>query len=340
MTVEMIINQVKAATYCLKRVRSKGKIVTAANNRSGKRCRLPFGFQQCGLFSIDNSELFLAWNQTMSGLVSELLVQFHMSRFSTFASCVAFLKEAFGLAFPVILDARIRRLDCCIDVQASYSAIRRCLSQPRARVSEEIRSGRSTLYLGTWPRQTCCYQKELKSDQLDYIKKKSSRVSGDENVSAIRIEVRHKRNRVPIIALREIEQLRDFNPFAHLQLNTIKRVPSSENISSKTKVIIDAYLHRCRELGAHEARKSFNANGNFKRTIGIHLKPLRLCFKKAWKRRMRRFLGEQEIHFPPSLNDFIIFDRFCQKPKSLLPQSSFSRNESEVVEKRSEAVPS
>lgn len=322
MTVELAIYHLGVAEKIRNRVQSQGRIWIRPRNKKGNRCYRRPGYYFSQHYIIFRHRCFLAWNPMVfreSDPLAPLIIQIHLSHFKNFSDFMRWAKAAFGKALPIVLEARIFRFDCPIDLDVTYESMRRCLSQPRAQTREEFKSETRTSYLGTSPRETCVYEKKIKKSLLDYRRESARQKGPDALVKAIRIEVRLKGKYLPIERLRDIERLRNSSPFNHLRLNTVRRVLLDGDLLPKTRLILDAYLQRCRKVGAQEARRSFSQHGNFKRTIEKYLGPLKgLNLQKAWQRRMRRFLGSELLVFPPPV-DAAYLEQFNKPALEVLP---------------------
>ncbi len=196
------------------------------------------------------------------------------------------LKKLFGEFYSHALDAKILRLDCAIDVAIAIYELEKNLVYPRGRTVTKWRSNKKTTYLGVPPKETCIYQKAVPGNKLDYHREVSS-----DMVECTRIETRFFNKKVPITCLREIEKLREINPFEHLQIYRTKNLLPL-NIPPQTRIKIAAFRDLSRRHGAQEARRILNFDRNFKRTVEKYIQPSEHSFDlhRAWKRRVRRFL--------------------------------------------------
>jgi len=304
-----ISTRVKGAdTYIVRRITKHGHRITRKGNTQGFEPISP-EFSNSRQFKVSGHFVHLEWISKKPGHDNPVLkATIHLSHFRNFNSFLEWGESTFGRCFPLIIDGQITRLDLCVDIGLPYNFVHQNLFQPRGRNDRRIESGKHTLYLGAYPNRSRVYEKMLSSKDLDY---GPSPTVQHELVSGVRIEAETHREKKPIQTLRQVEHLRRVNPFSHLRFLGKNRLIVDSSLPMKTKTILWAFEGRCKEIGANQARKEFNRSGNFSKTIEKHYRPLQAdILKKAWKHRVKNFLGSRPIKFPEPLTDLSFLQKY------------------------------
>lgn len=311
-TVKIAIEDSDAAKWIRTQVRIKGFPHHSRKSKHQREAR-EFGYRRGGAFDILGKYVHISWSPKKRKKpkppkkprppLAPLLLTTHLSNFEDdeHGDTYAFFRWAqagFGIhTLTAILDGRIKRLDTAIDVEMDIDTAEDEIIQPRARAERQVRSRTKTIYWGRLPRLTRAYEREVPRCRLDH----NLSEDGDpgEIIKGVRIEADHRRKKILIQRLRDVEQLRHINPFSHLEfLNQTKTVIASDT-PIKTKYKLLAFQKRCEQVGAQAARKEFNQDRNFKRTVERYLVQTKdFNFEMAWKRRIERFLGPSPVRFP------------------------------------------
>ena len=119
---------------------------------------------QVGRFS-----LFVAYDPLAGRTnLDELFMTVHLSHFRTMQDATQWLHPILGDSLAQLPEARILRLDRCVDLSLPFEAIRETVQQPRvARVLNYQGRARRSEYLGKLPRQTVLYEKWIEPDFID-----------------------------------------------------------------------------------------------------------------------------------------------------------------------------
>lgn len=236
----------------------------------------------------NGKSIFLAcdrWND----LYPSAIIQLHASQFNTLEECTNWLSPLFGNRENEIPDLALRRLDLCIDVNVPQDTVRQCIRRPYARFMREYVSTGVSNYYGKPPLEIVIYSKTFPVSTVDYSPAELSS-SGNEIVHGTRIEARFTGVKRPIHTLREVNRLREFNPFSKLQTISLDEALIAE-APLQTKYMIESYLRKCEMDGAHAAIREFNQDRNFFARIRPYLGPVKLDLEAGWKNRINRFLG-------------------------------------------------
>lgn len=286
-TVEIGIFEGATEKEILTQIQSVGSFLSV-----GKRAR---GYDRAGAFQAEGHHFYFKWGRRHLEL-PVLKVNFSLSKFDSFQDFLKWSDKVFGKFQPMVIDGKIYRFDACIDLYSSFKSVHSSLVQPRARSERVIKSKGKTYQLGRHPRKTTVYEKTIKTKNLDQRKKKHRTSDPESEVSGTRVEVQQWGKKIPIGSLRDIDKLRTINPFSHLQ--TLEKPLIPDDLPLKTKQILWAFQQRCGEVGTQQARKEFNQNRNFSRTVGKYIgKNQKLNLERYWQRRVKRFLGDQPV-FP------------------------------------------
>lgn len=270
----------------------------SARNEDGRLKKNHAGYRYRMCRSIAGRAMYFSW-EPLHPDVPELLLGFHASHFSNIDELHSWLKCFTGEYFSRVLDGKIRRIDCCVDIQVPFDTINECLTQSRAERIEKRRNrqSRKTLYLGKPPRETACYQKMLLREQVDLLNCEQD-FEANKPIEVTRVETRLLGKHRPIETFRDVPKLLDFNPFQHLELQAVDEV-LLRNANPKSLNLIDAYRYNRDKLGGQEARERFNRNRNFSKAIGKYLGRLDLDLGQVWQYRMKRYLNNSNSYKLP-----------------------------------------
>jgi hypothetical protein len=248
------------------------------------------GFDRHVNLAIGGYDLFVAWNDDPLDLRIQL--QFHCSHFDTFGQLTRWIFAAMGQrGVDMILDARVKRIDQCIDIKLPPETIWRVLSQTRVTEIARWKSKESTLYFGRPNnRYYRIYPKTVRSDlHFDFVPE--NYVNSD--LMGTRIEVQCKGKNCPISSLRDVRKLLLTNPFSSLKTASIpeellKSLPPNQVLK------IEGFLRYRDQYGIAAARRHYNRkNKNFHRDIGRFIGPVDLLdLGEAWKHRISRYLDD------------------------------------------------
>lgn len=250
----------------------------------GPRVRLPAGYN--GLISGHLKEKFLyclTWGPSRDN-PQKAVFGAHLSSFNNIEEFYSWL-DLFGPELGDYLGTSpLRRLDICVDIKVPFETVASLLTNVRARkVTRYEQNGRSTLYIGTRPRQTYAYSKSVPIyDQVPA-------VVSPQTVDGTRIEVRFFGKKLPIQSLDELPHLYFADVFGHLQLLEIDDAVLAALPPSKMH-LIRSFKWRAAEVGLQQARREFNQNKNFHRDIGRYLLPSsRMNLEEAFLSRCQRW---------------------------------------------------
>jgi hypothetical protein len=258
-----------------------------------KMSRPAYPYQEHVFATIGGKFVYCAWNP--KNLVAPaMIMQLHLSHFSDVSEFLGWSSDTFGDLTDEILRARIRRGDFCVDLGLPFEALEQALYQPRATKVVKWTSRRRTLYIGAKPRQSYIYEKSVPVSSLDYVDQKFIGDGRNGVVKATRLEVRHHGAYLKVPNLAGLEVLRRIDPFEHLHLFHLDETVVS-NIRFEKHPMLGAFLYARDRWGAHHARRIFNRQGNFSRSIGKHLGSVDdSILRNAWNTRRGRFLGIRE----------------------------------------------
>ncbi len=269
--------------------------------------RKPFGwlrdYNTMNAYKFEGKDVFIGRDRKHDvPTLAVLRFEVHLSQFISFNDFLEWAKKVFREAFPCLIDAKIFRLDLPVDIASSLDFYVRHLHQPRARNQCMTKRGKRTLAIGAYPLGTHVYEWDCPRNQVDlFLDDRKPNDNGDIRVT--RIEPRRWGTKVPIQSLRDIDDLRTFDPFQHLRLiGDLVHIP--DHLPTPTKNMLIAFQSLSKDFGVQEARKRLNQQRNFSRTVEKYLQPIpQNILRKAWKKHIRRFLDTQLVIFPPPLKD-------------------------------------
>ena len=301
-TAALIISNQAFANHLVKKLRQIGEPNSKPKKWRGKGFKR--GYENGAVYKVLGKHLFIAWKPRVRKKTSPfpplppMLMNFHLSQFEDFNAFKKWGTAVFGKdGLSLVLDGRLKRLDFAIDVEMHIDIAEQEIIQSRARTERRIKSGKKTIYLGSYPRETRIYEREIPRYKLDHKTQKNN--DPGEIINAIRIEVECHAKKIPIKCLRGVEFLRTWNPFSHLQYLNQRGHVISTGAPPKVEQKLMAFKWCCQQMGAQAARKKFNKDRNFARTVEKYFDDVGdFDFEKAWKKRINRFLGPSPVKFP------------------------------------------
>jgi hypothetical protein len=215
-----------------------------------------------------------------------IAVSFHCSKFRNYLEVLSWLHEIFEERTHLIYEAKISRLDLCVDLglsfDSAFKAVRRVGS--RKATYYDSSSGK-TLYLGERPFQIVFYEKEVPFHHVDWWAEGKMPKVRRPFVKALRAEARYFGIKCPINSMEDFFQLKNVNPFESLKCEEID-LASMAGVGPHTQRRIESFLYRKDLYGFEIARKEENATTRkFAQNIGQFLTPVKFDFAAAWQHR-------------------------------------------------------
>lgn len=228
-------------------------------------------------------------------------ITWHQSQWKDQKEVVEEFVKIFGRhdAFAIICKGKVIRSDYWIDSELSYEITKQATYRPGVSVSDQRRGERRSFYLGTKGlKQSVFYEKPCKDrNKLDIKFKKSKKAI--EKVT--RFEVRYFGKKVPIATYANYIDTAEINLFEHIKTCLFKREKVLE-LAKKKKIDSDKvvqFLDLVEKEDLHHARKRFNKNRNFYRTIEPILKQagVDLNLSKRWQNKVtHKIVADFDIH--------------------------------------------
>ncbi len=234
----------------------------------------------------------------------ELCIVVHRSQFENYKEVVDCYIDVFGFEVTYILMVKgfYTRMDSWIDLHSHMKLIKRSLFYHRGRYFEEQLSLDRTIYLGkkrehgesSVKQFFRIYEKKSKSNKVDKVVK----LNGQKNIT-VRIEVQHLYDRVPIRNPIQLNHLKRCKPFSSLRTyfcsNELitKYKSDGKTITQREK----DFFKVVRDDGLSFARKKFNINRDFHKTIEVLLKKISvpMDLDRLWQKKMNEFIGDFDV---------------------------------------------
>jgi hypothetical protein len=245
------------------------------------------GFRDFRSYKFKGKDISIAWNSFYSfwgygqlQKASDLKITFHLSQFKNYKEFKRTLKYGLGRDYSKLLNGRVLRFDAFLDIKIPLKLIDSNFYQKYVRQVDKWKSGTGTIYFGNKPKITCFCEKNVSPDKIDYKRPKKK----SKEILCVRIEVRHFKNKLPIRTFREIKKIYEIDLFSHLIIDDTEGITRTDLKKNQLHRIM-AFQKRKDEVGHLIARREFNENGNFDRSIGRFLRPLNIDLIKRIERR-------------------------------------------------------
>lgn len=205
--------------------------------------------------------------------IPDFKITWHQSQWINQREVVETFVEIFGVenAYVILCKAKIIRSDFWLDSELSYEQTKQSTYRSGVSVSDQRRGDRRSFYLGTKGlKQSVFYEKPTKDrSKLDI------KFSDEKPIEMItRYEVRYFGKKVPIRTYSDYIETSEMDLFAHIKTCLFSK-KKLQSISKKKKidpVKIRDFIDVVEKEDLHHARRRFNKNRNFYRTIEPILK--------------------------------------------------------------------
>lgn len=228
-------------------------------------------------------------------------ITWHQSQWKDQQEVVEKFVEIFGKhdAYAILCKGKVIRSDFWLDSELSYEQTKQATYRSGVSVSDQRRGERRSFYLGNkGHKQSVFYEKPCKDRSKLDIKLKNSNKAIEK---ITRFEVRYFGKKVPMATYADYIDTSGMNLFDHIKTSVFKKEKVLELAQEKRidqdKII--QFLDVVEKEDLHHARKRFNKNRNFYRTIEPILKEsgVDLKLSKRWQKKvMNKIVGEFNIH--------------------------------------------
>lgn len=293
-TIEIAVASKNLVELLRQRLTTVGKISTRHKDKGGTFKLRKAAYTQAISVCVSGKQILFCFAPRFPS-ASPGFIRVHLSHHKNWQHFLFWFSEIAGEHLPELMASRLIRTDLCIDIGVPFETIQHAIYCARVVTINRYRgvNGKRTIYLGQRPRVACVYEKNMFPWELDYLPTALSSHLQKTKGTFTRIEVRLLRNYIPVKSLAELPTVMRSNPFSHLKF--IQLDPAIvTNLKGPQKHIAQAYLFRCQQVGAPEARLEFNAANNFSRTLGKWTAPLDLDLHKAWMHRTKMFFGSEQ----------------------------------------------
>ena len=244
-------------------------------------------------FRIDGHDFCLLWQPRFFRNTPLVALSCHLSKFVSYEQLCRLSELILGSA-TALEEAQMKRVDACVNLAVPFDTFFKGVFRASSRRVSEWGSpkGRS-LYLGQYPDEWICYEKEVSASEVDWPPIENPDFS--EIVRVVRVERRYYGRKIPICSFKDIEQLRAIRPFDVVKV--LKIDPAIlKDVSSRKRRVLESFLYKVDLYGFQAARKSENKKGNFAKSIGRYLTDVSIDFDKAWNNRLNRFFGNSSSY--------------------------------------------
>jgi hypothetical protein len=237
----------------------------------------------------------------------------HFSQWMNLQEIVEVFIRVFGFenARSIFFSGTVLRVDFWLDLEISYNKLKQTIYRPGVAISDQRKGERRSFYLGArGPRQAVFYEKPFTDRaDLDLRLKKATN-----NTLMTRVEVRYSGKAVPFRTFADYASSADFKPFDILKTSflSISKLSKFE-LSKRTNRKIDEFISCVLSEGIHHARKKFNKNRNFYRTIQPILDKISndLNLSGLWAKKIKRkIVGNFDIEQYFYENDIFRLDQY------------------------------
>lgn len=254
---------------------------------------------------IDGRKFILIAHQPKNHLFNNdfYSITLHLSQWSNLKEVVDKFIEIFGpeITRTIFNEWKVTRLDACLDLPLPYDLMMKSIFRSGASISEKHKSDKRTYYLGASHKKIgLFYEKDRKdlNSSCD-LKLADSNLESDK---ITRVEVRYFRKNVPIKSFSDYGKLADLKLFDFLscmffstkKFESVRGEYHNERIKK-----FNAFRDLVEKEGLHLARRSFNSQRDFYRTILPILarSSKKLNFDDLWRKKIEsRFVGRFDVH--------------------------------------------
>lgn len=247
-------------------------------------------------YTLRDQHLYAMENPKFRSLPA-IAVSFHAAKFTTYTELENWLAEFMEGDISFLEEATISRIDLCVDLGISFDTAFRAITRRGSRkVMYFMSSSGKSIYLGSRPRQTMFYEKQILASCIDWWADEKRPVERNGQVKALRLESRFFNDKCPIRTIKDIHTLPTLSPFTSLDAKQLDHATMA-GVEIRARRRVESFLYRTQLYGFDVAKKEENASGkrNFAKLVSRHLVNLNLDLEAAWHNRCQRFFQPVEV---------------------------------------------